>query len=214
MRRTITVLLAATGLLAGSLAGSAAAAPAEVDRQPMRWHMQSGNPHGSLVGAGASAQLVRTAQGISYSIKTEHFLAGHAYTVWIVVVNDPAACSASPCSPVDILLTPATKAQVTYGTGHVVGDSGEAGFGGALQRGPIPGGWLSDQGLDNPLGAEVHFVLNDHGPMLPEFMPGMIRTYREGCTDESLPGIFPPSAKADGAAGPNTCHLRQLAVFQ
>lgn len=180
----------------------------------MRWHLQSGNPHGSLVGSEAVARLVRTGEGISFTIDTEQLLGGHAYTVWVVVVNDPGACSSRPCSPPDILLNPETDSQVVYGTGNVVGGSGEAGFGGALRRGPIPDGWLPDQGLDDPRGAEVHLVLNDHGPMLPEFMPGMIRTYREGCTDESLPAIFPASAKADGMPGPNTCRLRQFAVFQ
>ena len=213
MRRAITVLLLGASLVVTSL-GTAGATAAQVDREPVRWHMQSGNPHLSLVGPGATSQLVRTAEGISYSINTEQLLPGHAYTVWVVVINNPAACTASPCSPQDILLNPATDGQVTYGTGHVVGDNGEAGFGGALRRGPIPEGWLPDQGLDDPRGAEVHLILNDHGPVLPEFMPGMISTYRSGCTDASLPPIFPASAKADGTPGPNTCRLWQMVVFE
>jgi hypothetical protein len=203
--------LAAAALLAA--AGPNAAA-ADVQREPMRWHMQSGHPHFSEVGPGATAQLVRTANGLSYSIRTDQLSPGHAYTVWVVVVNDPEACSATPCAPQDSLLNPQTNSQVTYGTGHVVGASGEAGFGGTLRRGPIPAGWLPDQGLDDPLGAEVHLVLNNHGPKLPAYMPEMTHTYRAGCTDASLPPIFPPSAKADGTPGPNTCRLWQLAVFQ
>ncbi len=45
-------------------------------------------------------------------------------------------------------------------------------------------------------------------------MPEMIRTYRTGCTDASLPAIFPPAAFADGTPGPNTCRLYQAAVFE
>jgi hypothetical protein len=213
MRRAITVLLLGASLVVTSL-GTAGATAAQVDREPVRWHMQSGNPHLSLVGPGATSQLVRTAEGISYSINTEQLLPGHAYTVWVVVINNPAACTASPCSPQDILLNPATNSQVTYGTGRVVGDSGESGFGGALRAGPITAGWLPGRGLDNPLGADVHLVLNDHGTMLTEFMPEMISTYRAGCTDASLPGIFPASAKADGTPGPNTCRLRQVVLFE
>jgi hypothetical protein len=57
-------------------------------------------------------------------------------------------------------------------------------------------------------------VINDHGPMLPEFMPGMIQTYRGGCSDSSpFPGVFPATALADGEDGPNTCRLHQAAVF-
>jgi hypothetical protein len=210
-RRALACGLATAAVLAF---GAANAAAAEVQREPMRWHGQSGNPHGSELGGGPEAQLVRTGNGISYSLRTDRLRAGHAYTVWVVVVNDPQECAATPCSPQDLILNPQTNAQVTFGTGHVVGGSGEAGFGGALRRGPIPAGWNPDQGLDDPLGAEVHLVLNDHGQKLPAYMPEMIHTYRAGCTDASLPPIFPPSAKADGTPGPNTCRLWQLAVFQ
>lgn len=210
--------LPATGLVAllaaGVLAGPAGGDAADVQRTPMRWHAQSGNTHLSVIGDGARAKLTRTSRGISYAIDTHSLRAGHAYTAWVVVVNDPAACASSPCAPPDILTNPETDSQVTYGTGHIVGSSGEAGFGGHLARGPLPAGWLPDQGLQDPLGAEVHLVLNDHGPKLPEFMPGMIQTYRAGCTDASLPPIFPASAKADGEPGPNTCRLWQVAVFE
>jgi hypothetical protein len=60
----------------------------------------------------------------------------------------------------------------------------------------------------------VQFVVNDHGPLLPEFLPEMIQTYRAGCTDASLPAIFPATARGDGTPGPNTCRLFQVAVFQ
>ena len=206
-------LVIATMAAAG--ASVASAAGAQIDREPMRWHGQSGNAHMSLVGDGATAQLVRTENGISYSIRTEGLQAGHAYTLWVVVINNPAACTVSPCSPpVDIIGNPATNSQVIYGGGHVVGGDGQAGFGGRVSTGPLPDGWFANRGLDNPLGAGVHLVLNDHGPVLTEFMPEMIQTYRAGCTDASLPGFFPASAKADGTPGPNTCRLWQMAIFE
>jgi hypothetical protein len=209
------LLVLALGLAAVGVAVlPAAAAPAESSTTPVFWHMQSGNPHGSLVGDGAEAKLIRTANGISYSLQTNALQAGSAYTVWVVVINNPDACAADPCSPQDILLTPATNSTVVYGTGHVVGGSGEAGFGGHLQTGPLPAGWIAGRGLEDPLGAEIHLVLNSHGPMLTDFMPEMIQTYRAGCTDASLPPIFPASAKADGTPGPNTCRLWQAAVFK
>ena len=213
MNAKIKFLAVAALVTAASVVGSAGAA-ADVSRVQMGWHAQSGNVQFSPVGEGANAQLVRNKNGISYSLSTEGLQGGHAYTLWVIVINNPAACTASPCSPQDILLNPATNAQVTYGGGHVVGDDGKAGFGGHLQTGPLPQGWLPNRGLDDPFGADVHLVLNDHGPVLPEFMPEMIQTYRAGCTDASLPGIFPPSAKADGTPGPNTCRLWQVAIFE
>ncbi len=212
---TAASAVALAAILASPIAvGTASSDSASVQRSPMRWHMQSTNAHMSLVGDGARAKLTRTSNGISYAIDTHSLRAGHAYTVWVLVINNPAACVASPCAPTDILKNPETDSQVTYGTGHVVGSSGQAGFGGHIARGPLPAGWLPGGGLEDPLGAEIHLVLNDHGPKLAQFMPGMIRTYRAGCTDASLPGLFPPSAIADGEPGPNTCRLWQLAVFQ
>ena len=194
--------------------GTASGGSASVERTPMRWHAQSGKTPMSPVGHRARAKLRRTSSGISYSIKTHSLRAGHAYTVWVVVINDPKQCAGSPCTPTEIFKNPDTDAQVLYGTGHVVGSSGKAGFGGHVSRGPLPQGWLPDQGLEDPRAAEVHLVLNDHGPKLAEYMPGMIRTYRAGCKDEGLPAIFPPSAKADGEPGPNTCTLWQVAMFE
>lgn len=201
-------------LAAATVALPAGAARADRDTTAVGWHLQSGNPHGSPVGGGAEAQLVRRDDGISYSLRTNSLRAGHAVTLWVVVVNNPAACANDPCAAPDILLNPATNAQVTYGTGHVVGGSGVAGLAGHLDRGPLPDGWLAGRGLHDPRGAEIHLVLNDHGPLLPAFMPEMIQTYRAGCTDASLPPIFPASAKADGTPGPNDCRLWQVAIFK
>ena len=62
--------------------------------------------------------------------------------------------------------------------------------------------------------AEIHLVVNDHGPAIPGMVDEMLHTYRGGCTDDSLPPPFPATAKSDGAPGPNTCRLYQSATFQ
>lgn len=216
MRRVIALLISTGMILAGSAAVTSAYAGV-VEREAMLWHMQSGNPPGTPVGERAEAQLVRTGSGISWSIRTEQLKPGHSYTVWTVVINNPSACQTpNQCVPnPDVLVNfAATQSQVVYGGGHVVGGSGQAGFGGRLATGPIPNGWFEGQGLTNPLGAEVHFVLNDHGPVIPALLPEMIKTYRAGCTDASLPAIFPDSAKADGTPGPNACVLTQFVMFR
>ena len=68
------------------------------------------------------------------------------------------------------------------------------------------------------MGVSVHLVINDHGPMLPEHMPGMIHTYRGGCSDPSpftpIFAVPPSTALADGEVGPNICRLYQAATFE
>jgi hypothetical protein len=180
----------------------------------LNWHAQSGNE--GPVGEGAEATLERTADGVSYQITTHSLVPGDAYTVWFVVVNDPAACADSPCTPPEILGEPTLDGQVTWGLdGQVADDDGNATFAADVAAGPLLDGWLPVQGLDNPLAAEIHLVLNDHGPVIEDMRDEMLSSYRAGCSDDSpFPDIFPDTALADGTPGPNTCQLYQSATFQ
>lgn len=209
MKRSIAVSAALTLVLALAVAGGVAA---RADRQtaPMMWHPQTGMA--GAVSADASASLVRRPDGVSFSIRTDTLRPRHAYTVWFVVINNPSACAATPCSGPDIVLNPDTDSQVTYGAGHISGGSGRGGFAGSFQAGAIDG-WLPDGGMWDPMTAQIQLVLNDHGPKLTAFMPEMTHTYRAGCTDASIPPIFPDTARADGAPGPNACQLYQVAAF-
>ena len=174
------------------------------------WHAQTGLS--GPVGGGATAQLIRRDAGVTFQLSTANLRPGHAYTLWFVVINNPDACAASPCSAPDIMLNPATQSQITYGAGHVVGAGGRGAFAGSFRVGSLPG-WLPNAALSAPRTAEIQLVLNDHGTVLKGYLPEQIQSYRAGCTDASLPGIFPPSAKADGTPGPNACQLYQAAVF-
>lgn len=179
---------------------------------PVVWHAQSGRT-GQV--ANATATLVRTPEGIRYRFDTAGLTAGNAYTVWLVVINDPAECKVYPCAAsTDIVPNPVTDSQVTFGQdGEVVDSTGTAVFRSRFRAGPLLDGWLPVQGIDDPMGAEIHLVVNDHGPLIEELTKEMTSTYRAGCTDASLPAFFPPAAFADGTPGPNTCRLSQAAVF-
>lgn len=204
-------LSAFVALLLTLAPAAGAAARVDSDTSPMLWHPQTGLS--GAVADGATASLVRRADGVSFSIRTAGLRPGHAYTIWFVVINNPAACVSSPCSGPDILLNPATDSQVTYAAGHISGGSGRGGFAGAFAAGPIDG-WLANGGLWDPMTAEIQFVVNDHGQKLVSYLPEMTHTYRAGCTDASIPPIFPATARADGTPGPNACQLFQMAVFQ
>ena len=204
-------LSAALALVLAAATVGGAAARADRQSSAMLWHPQTGLA--GTVANGATATLVRRPDGVSFSIRTAGLHPAHAYTVWFVVINNPSACAASPCSGPDIVLNPATDSQVTYGAGHISGGSGRAGFAGSFQAGPIEG-WLPGGGLWDPMQAEIQLVLNDHGPKLTAYLPEMTHTYRAGCTEASIPAIFPASARADGTPGPNSCQLYQMAVFQ
>ncbi|MCB9157183.1 MAG: hypothetical protein H6645_08710 [Caldilineaceae bacterium] len=129
--------------------------------------------------------------------------------------NNPEVCEASPCSGADFV-GKATEAQteVAYTNGVIIDESGEAHFAAYLPVGEVIDDPWFGNGFTNPSGAEIHLVINDHGPLIPERAGEMLNTYGAGCTDESLPAPFPDTAKADGEPGPNACALVQVAIFQ
>jgi hypothetical protein len=205
---SVLALLVALTLVLAS-AQPVAADPASIQHTTVNWHAQSGS--GPV--PGAWAQLVRNDRGTAFNFHARELNPGHVYTVWFIIVNDPAACATSPCTAADVILNnEGVDSDVTYGAGHVAGNSGSATFSGQISAGELPNSWFGN-GFTNPRGAEIHLTVNDHGPAIPDLVSNMLHSYRGGCTDESLPPIFPATAFADGIPGPNTCRLFQVAIF-
>jgi hypothetical protein len=191
----------------------ATASEAERQTASVSWHAQQAGLGKSGTVAGASAQIVRNENGIAYRLNTTGLEEGNAYTLWLVVINNPAACVSTPCAAPEIINNPATDSQVRFAAGHVAGASGNGTLAGHVSEGALSG-WLPDRSLEDARGAEIHLVVNDHGPAMAEFMPDMIGTYRGGCSNASpFPAVFPATALADGEVGPNICRLYQVAVF-
>ncbi|MGC3939629.1 hypothetical protein ACOTTU_17635 [Roseobacter sp. EG26] len=162
----------------------------------------------------AMATLVTNKRGAVMRLRTSELEPGHVTTAWWVIINAPWACTSSPCSAEDVIgRAEQVRTQIVYADGTVNKSDGTAEFSANLQSGRIPQGWF-DQGFDSPETAEIHLVLNDHGPLIPEIAASMLTSYRGGCSDESLPPPFPARAKTDGIAGPNTCVLIQDAIFK
>ena len=207
--KKLTTAAVVTMALASATSVSAAASHQSTG---VSWHPQQA-PEQSGPVAGADATLVRHDHGVRFRLTTAGLTSGNVYTLWLVVVNDPDECAASPCTGGDVLQNPATRSQVTYAAGHVVGGAGTGTFAGHAKVGPLDG-WLADRALEDARTAEIHLVLNDHGPAIPGAVADMLSTYRGGCSDDSpFPGIFPPTALEDGEPGPNTCRLAQSAIF-
>jgi hypothetical protein len=175
MQRRMLVALALVGLLSLVLVSRAGAAPTS--------SRVSTSPVTSSAGAVGTSTLVRTDSGIAVSLQTSGLAAGHAVTVWWMVVNPDAAAPS-----------------VLYAAGHVVDDSGTAGFGGALQEGDtdgvveLPG--LSLAGLLDATGATVVLVVRDHGPARADIVQQQIHTFNvcnPTCTDLQM-SIHPAAA--------------------
>jgi hypothetical protein len=160
LKRRILVALALIGLLSVVLISRAGAATPTT------------SPVTSSTGAVGTSTLVRTDSGIAFSLQTSGLPAGHAVTIWWMVVNPGAAAPS-----------------VLYAAGHVIDDTGTAEFGGALQEGDtdgvveLPG--LSLEGLLDATGATVVLVVRDHGPARPDIVEQQIHTF-DKCNPEGV----------------------------
>ncbi len=185
MQRILKALLIGALLAGGSL--PAAAGP------PSREEVRTFPGPGSVV-TGADATLVRQPDGVSFSFSGANLTAGNAYTVWFVAFNNTATCTSpmmdgttviSLCGVAD-LLNNRGEPTALWSAGHVVGDSGQATWGGRMAVGDTSGrterGQLvHNNGLTDPQGAEIHLVLRSHGPMIPELVNEQIHSFNEGC---------------------------------
>lgn len=169
-----------------------------------------------------SARLVRTPNGVSFNLSTTGLSPGHAYTLWIVIFNEPGGCAVPhECGPDDVV-NAAAKPDMMYAAGSMATAAGTATFAGHRHVGGngsinAPVG-LPAFGLLDPYGAEIHLAVHDHGPRLPEFLPDMIQTVDGGCTDAGIPEAGAPSPwnlhSGFGRRGPNTCATIQASVHR
>jgi hypothetical protein len=208
--------------------GQAALAAAE--RSTSEVYTFPGGPDQLLID-GASASIVRTKNGVNFAVHTNSLMPGHAYTLWVVIFNEPGQCLTAPgtCTPND-LFNPAAKPDMLYGAGVIASGSGSATLAGRIQVGDVSGsvqapvGLLSN-GLIDPYGAEIHVVVHDHGPAIPQFLPDMIQSLAGGCTDSGIPAQGAPSPWNDyalsaayggefGRLGPNACASVQYSILR
>ena len=145
--------------------------------------------------AGTSS-LVRTDQGISTTVRATGLTPGHASTIWFVVFNDPGACSDGICDVQDVLANRGVPA-VRFGAGHVIGESGQANFGGHLAVGNTGGPPCAagpalgscGPGLLDARTAVVHMVIRTHGAAIPELVSDQISSFNGGCPPNACANV-------------------------
>ena len=181
------------------------------DSLQMSWVPPSGMPPGPI--EGTEAILNTSSTGATMQVSTRGLKPGHVVTIWWVAIQNPENCEKRPCGPheamgkADMMNTVATNAG-----GTVVEHDGTIRLNSFLPIGPVAGNFFDTQ-FTKPKTSEFHFVIHDHGPLIPDMAADMLSSYRGGCTDESIPTFYPDSARADGTPGANPCNTAQVALF-
>jgi hypothetical protein len=207
----LLVLLALVTLLSmGVLAQDTISVTAQVTAAQIRTHPSQGDV---VDIEGATATVISNENGIALRFATSNLEENHAYTLWVAMINNPEECSESPCPSPEVLgNSDALQTEMTLGDSLLYSDEALMEFSSFIPAGDVPEGWFGN-GLTNPLGAEIHLVVQDHGELIPDMASTMLNTVRGGCTDESVPPPYPEVAKADGEPGPNTCRGMQFAIL-
>lgn len=169
MKLTFGAAIAALALAAST--GTAGAGAAR-HQQSAIWELPP--PLGTAID-GASASITRSEGGVSIQVDSSGFGAHHAVTVWLFSFDHPENCDFGGALPDGRARlcgfgddgAPDTGFQVQQLAGHVLGANGNANFGGHAKVG-------------NPMGAEFHVVLADHGPMDPTQLPEQIMSPAPG----------------------------------
>ena len=153
----------------------------------MEWF---GSNEGPVLGA---STLKRYDDHVDFSIHTTGLEPGHAYTVWLVIFNNPDACS-DECNEDDLPPgapgartgddepDPAVAASNLWAAGTLVGADGTASIFGHVEAGIPPGMVVFGPGLEDPMGAEIHMVVRSHGRALVGNVAEQISTTQGLCT--------------------------------
>ncbi len=161
----------------------------------------------------AASHLSASEDGVFASIESHSLEAGSAHTLWFVTITNPGACATSPCSGKDVLKNAdGILADVAFAGGLVADETGFGKFATHQNVGALKNGWFG-HGFAGAETSEIHLIIKNHGPVIEGRGAEMLGTFRDACTEESIPKAFPPIARADGTPGPNTCAMVQFSVF-
>jgi hypothetical protein len=185
MRRILVLVMAIALMLVG-----AAGAGATVNDRSLLYDFEDGTE----IGSGAGTVLHRSADAIRVEIHSRALIAGNAYTVWLVIFNNPDGC-VDGCGEDDVVPGgPADVSVIWSGAGGVAGPAGALNTSGYLAEGN-PAGYqelFADLGAPDPgfvdaEGAEIHTVVRDHGPATGN--AGQLSTFEGDCSPESSFGL-------------------------
>jgi hypothetical protein len=136
---------------------------------------------------GAGTFLFRTNDNVFASAHSQGLPPGWAVTLWMIVFNYPNNCSTQPCTLADVP-NPAVQTSIHNVGGQIIGADGTANYSAFLAVGDTlgvdnePGGF--GVGVQNPLGAQLTFVVRGHGPATladPAVLHKQLTKFNGGC---------------------------------
>ncbi|MCH7902038.1 MAG: hypothetical protein IH818_14200 [Acidobacteria bacterium] len=165
------------------------------------------NEFGTTIATGGFISIDRNADDVDVNIYLRDLNPGNAYTVWAVVWNIPSECASDDGCVEDDLFV-ANNAIFFSGVGGVANGGGVLNGNTVLVEGATQTGPFVNVGLTNAEGAEIHFVVQDHGPASDDAGTLMAQTgtFHGGCDS--------PAVDPEDRIWPTVCNDPQATAFK
>ena len=134
-----------------------------------------------------TTKLLRNRRGLTAVFDTTTLSPDQTGGVWFIFFNDPAQCSARPCTLPDDLLNPNVSSDLHFVKGQIINSEGKTAFAGHLRVGDTSVSGravldLDEVALTAPYRAEVWVAFQNYEPELTEQDTQVqIKTYLENC---------------------------------
>jgi len=129
----------------------------------------------------STSSLTRTNNAVMATLSTSGLQPDEAHTMWWLVFNNPEACTGGEpdteleCLPPDDIGNPDVNASVFGGSGQVSDLYGRATFHAHAYLGEDNGlTLLRGPGIVDPMKAEIHLIIDNHGPAEPLQAAGLL----------------------------------------
>lgn len=122
------------------------------------------NEYGTTVATGGFISIARQDDGVDIDAHLRDLTPGAAITVWFVHWGDPSVCATTPCTGDD--LGKDGNGAIWSTIGGVVNPAGNFNGNGFIAEGDASSGGPIPVALVDADVAEIHFVVQEHGPAL------------------------------------------------
>jgi hypothetical protein len=134
---------------------------------------------GGTTVADSAGTLERFDDRVELELTTHELEPGHAYSVWMMITNNPSQCSQTPCVDEDFG-TEAVGFSMLGTAGGVADDNGSGTFSITRMMDDLEG-VVFGPGLSNPLDAVIGIILRTHGPVIDGELEEQISSLNGGC---------------------------------
>lgn len=128
---------------------------------------------------GSSGSIERFDDRVELELVTHELEPGDAYSVWMMILNNPSECAQSPCGDNDFG-NDAVGSSMLGAAGGIADENGSITLT-VIRMVDDLDGTVFGNGLTNPAEAQIGIILRTHGPAITDSLDEQLSTLNGGC---------------------------------